>query len=74
MVVFWNAKVHYNFQCGLYRNIDAEIITDAVNTVKTNVTSSPLLTRASRSSLLLLLSADHEKWYVPRILIPMRRK
>ena len=25
-------------------------------------TSSPLLTKASRSSLLLLLSADHEKW------------
>ena len=25
------------------------------------ITSSPLLTKASRSSLLLLLSADHEK-------------
>ena len=56
----------------MYAEINTAVhCTGAVNTVKTNMTSSPLLTRANRSSLLLLLSADHEKWYVPRKVIPM---
>ena len=37
---------------------DAEVDIDAD---AAKITSSPLLTKASRSSLLLLLSADHEK-------------
>ena len=45
---------------------DAEVDIDAdaevdIEADAAKITSSPLLTKASRSSLLLLLSADHEK-------------